>query len=310
MRILVVANPIAGRGRCGVLLPLLARRMESAGASVEVAETGAPGDGARLAREADGFDRLVAVGGDGTLREVAEGLLAREDARPSFGVVPFGTSNSVARSLRLPRKPLEAATVAASAHTRRIDTAIAAGPNAANGPGVAGGRRFLLCAGAGFDAAVIEAVHARRTGGIGFSTYYGPAIRAFFTYRFSPMRVTCDGAGLSERAGQVIVANASVYGGVFRMLPDARLDDGLLDVAAYEGRSALSYIGPALRGLLHMRPSRRMRLARARRVQISPADGEGNVPVHLDGDIGPPLPIAIEIAPASLEIAVPEAGGG
>ena len=293
---LFVGNPIAGRAGHGLVRARCVEAMTGLGLEVEMVETSGPGQVAGLIaerRNAD-FDMLVAAGGDGTIREVAD-TASRIDV--PFGIIPVGTSNSVARELGLPTKPLEAARVVATGAPRAVDMADAAG------------RRFLLCVGVGFDAEVVSTMHATRRGGISLVHYLPAVVRACLSYSFPHIEVVVDGVPQPPGPVQVVIGNTRVWGGPMVLAPEARVDDGLLDVCLFYG-SRLSLLGQGVRALLR-RPmaGRRNRLSgsgailcRAREVFIP---GPPSVPVEMDGDPGPPLPLAIKVLPGAARVIVP-----
>jgi diacylglycerol kinase (ATP) len=272
--------------------------MAEMGLDVELLETAGPGRVAQQVAEYRGadFDMLVAAGGDGTIREVAE-TASRLDV--PFGIVPLGTSNSVARELGLPTRPVEAARVVASGVPRPIDMAEAAG------------RRFLLCVGVGFDAEVVAAVHSSRRGGISLAHYVPAALKACMTYTLPHIEVVIDGVPQPPGAVQVVVGNTRVWGGPMVLAPEARMDDGLLDVCLFYG-GRLSLLGQGLRAVMRLPlATRRERLAgsgailcRAREIFIP---GPPSVPVEMDGDPGPPLPLSIKVIPKAVRAIVPRA---
>lgn len=293
---LFIINPVSGRASHGMTRARCLEAMEDAGLSVEVVETTGPAQVARLVagREGADFDLLVAGGGDGTIREVAETASWLE---VPFGIVPLGTSNSVARELGIPRRPAEAARVVASGRPRAVDMAEAAG------------RRFLLCIGVGFDAEVVARVHAARRQGLSQLSYVPAAMGAFFTYGFPGIEVVVDGAAAPPGPVQVVVGNTRTWGGPMVLSQDARIDDGLLDVSLfYGGRGSLT--GQALRALmkrpLSKRPDRPgasgVLLFKAREVYVP---GPPSAPVEMDGDPGPPLPLHIKVLPRAVEVIVP-----
>jgi YegS/Rv2252/BmrU family lipid kinase len=294
---LLLVNPIAGRAGHGLARARCIEAMTAQGLAVEVLETGGPGQVARLVAGYQGadFDMLVAAGGDGTIREVAE---AASWLDVPVGIIPLGTSNSVARELGIPTRPLEAARVAATGAARAVDMAETSG------------RRFLMCLGVGFDAEVVARVHASRRGGIHMASYVPHATQALFSYAFPPIEVVVDGVAAPPGPVQVVVANTRMWGGPMVLSREARIDDGWLDVCLfYGGRWSLT--AQALRALLGQPLARRRErfsgrgalVLRAREVFIP---GPPSAPVEMDGDPGPPLPLAIQVLPKAVQIVVPK----
>jgi len=156
MRILIIGNPVAGRGRAARRITALELHLCRAGHEVEVFLTETGGDARRRASQVrDGIDRIVVVGGDGTLNEVLNGL--PDPAKTPLLLLPMGTANVLARELGLPRQPEQAAGLIDRGVVRRLDM------------GSLGNRRFLALASAGFDAMVTQDLCTRRRGVLGFT---------------------------------------------------------------------------------------------------------------------------------------------
>ena len=216
-RALAIVNPAAGKGKGAKLVPHLARDLAAAGLSVDVVTTPAPGEAARLAAHAveDGYARVIAVGGDGTANEVANGLV---DTDVALALFPIGSGNDFARALGYPRRRKQIAAFLARARKRRIDV------------GEANGRVFLNATGVGIDGHVAERV-------IAVSRVVGPALGYFVgslvsiaTFRPPTMRIRIDGALREGPHMMVLAANGTHFGSGMRVAPNAKLDDGLLDV--------------------------------------------------------------------------------
>jgi diacylglycerol kinase family enzyme len=293
-RILLLVNPISGRGRALRAAERFLRALRSEGAVAEEFRTATAGDATRHAAEArgGGFDAVVAVGGDGTVNEALNGL---EGSGIPVGILPAGTANVLARDLGLPFDPEGAARVAARGRPRALDTGEARS--------TAGTRRFLCCAGAGFDGAVVRAVaEARSAGGLGFRGWIGPIRSTLSSYDFPVLRLATDG-GPPADGTVAVVCNTANYGGLFRLVPGADPGDGALDtfLAGPRGRGAFfRYLWGAWRGTL---PGRRgVVTARGVRARI---DADRPVPVQVDGDAFGETPLEVALRPASALVLVP-----
>jgi YegS/Rv2252/BmrU family lipid kinase len=216
-RALAIVNPVAGNGTGARLVGVLAAELARSGLSVDVVATPAPGEAARLASAAveDGYLRVIAVGGDGTASEVANGLV---DTDVALGLYPIGSGNDFARALGYPRGRKRIGPFLASARARRIDV------------GEVNGRVFLNAAGVGIDGHVAERILASaRVVGSRLGYFVGSLV-SIATYRPKPMRILIDGA---ERSGPhliVVAANGTHFGSGMHVAPNARLDDGMLDI--------------------------------------------------------------------------------
>lgn len=289
MRLLLIANPVAGGGRAARAADDLARRLAARGHAVEVHRTAGPGDaGLRAQKSLDGVDVLVSVGGDGTLNEIVNGL-ADPSATP---LVPFafGTGNMLARELGLPWKVEPLIRVIEAGHVRRIDL------------GHANERCFLAVVSAGFDAEVTRHVGLHRRGALGFLGYARPILRALRGYVPPTIRLCVDG-GPPRECALVIVTSLRNYGGLFTVADHARCDSGTLEVCTLERAKFRHLVRAAAGGKLH-RAGRWGGFAyeTATRVQI---DAPSAVAVEIDGDYAGTTPVEIFVERAVVPICVP-----
>jgi diacylglycerol kinase (ATP) len=290
----IIVNPTAGSGRAAKLLPWIRERL-AIRPDAELHVTGRRGEAEELTARAahGGCDRVVAVGGDGTIQEVVNGIL-ESDARPAIGIVPVGSGNDLARSLGLPAEPAEAWTVAIGRTTRRIDAALATN-------GERRRRWFASAGGIGFDAQVAAAMATRRGWQAGRAGYLLTTLTELRRFDNRVVRIELDGAPLERRALFVAFANGPYYGGGMRIAPDAEPDDGWLDLCVVGDVSRLTAIRelPNLYRGTHVR-NPAVSLHRARVVEI---EGDGVTQSHLDGEPFGAIPLRVEIRHACLEIA-------
>lgn len=292
---LLILNPAANAGRAGRLAGWLEATLTGIpGASLAVSR--ATGEAEELAASATerGHDRVVAIGGDGTVQEVANGLARCTDA-PGLGVVPVGSGNDLARSLGLPRAPHSALAVALGPATRPLDLALAR-----NGAGDA--RWFASAGGVGFDAEVAAAMVDRRVWQYGRLGYLLTTLVELRRYENRPVRLVLDDAASHEQVMLVAIANGEFYGGGMRIAPGATVDDGLLDLCVIGDVSrpaALAQLANLYRGTHVAHP--KVRLARGRRLLL---EGDAATRVHLDGEPFGTLPLSVEVAPGRLRVAV------
>ena len=293
MRILSIANPVAGGGRARSGAEALAALLEARGHQVERFYTRGAGDARRRAAELeDAVDRIVAVGGDGTLNEIVNGLA--DPSRTPLTQMPFGTANILAREMGIPFSAEAVADVVERGATRRLDL------------GTIGQQRFLLLVSSGFDAEVTRVIRATRKGTLGFLGYVVPILRAAARYRPPRLRVRLDG-GEPLPAALVLASNVRNYGGLFTIADRARCDSGQLDVCLFERATRLDIarIGIAGRsGRVSQLPGVAYRTAR--RVEI---EADEPVPVQVDGDYWGETPVALELEPGVVPILVPPGAG-
>lgn len=290
MRVSIIANPVAGGGKGRPRAEELRRLLDGRVDSIDLILTQKPGD-ARDAAARSQADCVVAVGGDGSVNEIVNGM---DHAGAALAILPVGTANVVARELRLPKHPEAAARMILDGRTRLIDA------------GRCNGRLFLLGAGAGLDAAVVAAVNAARGPRSGLLKWVRPAVRTCLTYPFPPIRAIVDGSVLSQEARYAIAANCRYSAGVFPATPKAKIDDGLLDVCLLHRLTPLKLAALAVlvwtEGFIRRHD---VVYAQGRRIRLEPASDE-LVPLQIDGDPAGGLPAEIEIAPNTLRVFTPE----
>ena len=216
-RALAIVNPVAGKGAGKRIAPRLAAELARAGIRADIELTPAPGEAARLAGMAvdEGYGRVIAVGGDGTANEVANGLV---DTGVALGLYPIGSGNDLARVLGYPRRRSKIVEFLAHARERRIDV------------GEVNGRIFLNATGVGIDGHVAERVIAS-TRIVGPTLgYFVGALVSIATYRPRQMRIRF---GDTDRSGKhliVVAANGTHFGSGMHVAPDARIDDGMFEI--------------------------------------------------------------------------------
>jgi YegS/Rv2252/BmrU family lipid kinase len=291
VKVLAILNPRAGVAAERALLAL--RRGRPSWPGLEVAVTTGPGDATAWAREAAsaGAGLVLAVGGDGTANEVAQGLIGSETP---LGIVPVGSGNGLARCLRIPLAPDAALAALEVAVARPIDV------------GLANGRPFLNVGGAGFDAAVGADFHAAGRGGArrGVLSYVLLSLRRVLRYRATPLRLETPGNDLDLRPFLVCLANGPQYGAGALIAPEARLDDGLLDVVVLDHAPLpvlLAAVPRLFSGTLH-----RSRLHRRLQVARAVLAGAVPFPFHRDGEPEPATRrLEVGLRPTALRVLCP-----
>jgi len=314
-QVYVFANPIAGQGRGKKVAGALARRLEKAGFAVKVClehcdAAPAPPPGARVRA-------AVAIGGDGTLRDVArwslrqagiEHLLAsappvhpvaNSEAPPEpipLLVVPMGTANLMGLHLGVPwsQSGSEAQIVAAIRDPRLVQLDAAR----------ANDQLLLLVAGVGIDGLIVHELDRIRRGPINKLSYLVPAVRALATWRFPAIRVSVDGKPVfGDRPGLAFVGNIREYGTGFPILPDALPDDGLLDVCVLPCATHAEMLDL----VLHAANGDHMKMdgavyVKGRRIHVAANEP---IAVQVDGDSAGFTPLDIELLPVRLPFIAP-----
>ena len=290
MRICVILNPAARGAR--LWSESLEREVGSVG---EVQRTRKAGDARALAAAAarEGFDVVVAAGGDGTVHEVLNGLAEVPEAleRVRLGVLPLGTANVLARELALPHRPGEAWQRLFAGQQRRWDLGWAQW----RGTHGIERRYFAQLGGAGLDARAIERVPPNWKARLGPWAYVWAGWRAVWTARG---RLEWD-CGAERLEGElVLVGNGRLYGGPFVLFPEAVPDDGLLDVCVFPRVTVWRVLlcGPWLlvRGRV---PERMVLRRRASQFRLTAAR---SVPFELDGELVGRTPAEFGVIPKGL----------
>jgi diacylglycerol kinase (ATP) len=301
---LFIVNPIAGSGRAHGIVPRIEAWLAERGIAARLLETREPGHAERLAAAATdlGHDRVIAVGGDGTIQEVINGLLASgvgtDGGPPALGLIPSGRGNDLARSVRLPTDPMACLPIALGETTHPFDVGSAQGEDGSQ-------RYFGAAGGAGFDAAVAYtmAVH-RRFWMRGEAGYFLGTLNELRRYRNSELHVTLVGEGVrvvTQRFLFIAFANGPYYGGGMQICPDAETDDGWLDVCLVGDLSRLAALRelPGIYQAKHLK-NPKVEIVRARSLRI-----EGDATrVHLDGEPFGTTPVDISLLAGAVSVAV------
>lgn len=263
------------------------------------------GDGRRLGEQAirQGFTHIVAVGGDGTLNEVVNGMAVPQEGfrQASLGVIPLGTVNVFARELGLPERLEESWHVAMNGRERVIDLLRVEYPGAQGGVA----RIVLQLAGAGLDARAVELADWELKRRIGRLSYAVSALRAFFESH--PELVVSSESG-ELRGEQVFIGNGRLYGGNAVLFPDARLDDGRIHLGVVKRLTVPVALRFAWR-FLSARPSMKTGsqqfpmtvLGCAGPVEIRSLSG-GRAALQIDGEACGALPVRITKLPGILRV--------
>lgn len=297
-RTCVILNPHAGRAEAVTeVLRRTAGRLEG----IEIRKTDGAGDARRLAARAveEGFGRLVAAGGDGTLNDVLNGL-APDLARVELGLLPAGTGNDLARTLEIPTDPEEAVEVLLAGATRSLDAARLE---------CAGGTRwFLNLSAGGFSGEVDPDLKAEIKEAWGPLSYVRTAFEALSELEAYRVRLVLEpGTPEEERirlaALNVAVANGRYVGGGLHVAPEAAPDDGLLDVVAIRAAPAgrLSLLAPRVVAGQHLDHE----LVLYRKVRALEVHSEPAMPFNADGEPVGETPVRYQVVPGAVRFVAP-----
>jgi diacylglycerol kinase (ATP) len=287
---LIVFNPVAGRRRAHLLWRVLDVLVAN-GVRLDLAETHRAGHAEALAREAArrGERMVVAAGGDGTIAEVANGLMG---TAARLGVIPLGTANVLAHELGLPFAPKSVAAALAFGRTCTL------WPGQANGPD--GARLFVQMLGVGFDAHVVHNLPYPLKKMMGKGAYVLQSVRELVRYKFPVIRMRID--DVETEAASVIISKGRLYGGRFHLTTDAIPANPGFSVVLFDrsGPCSTMMYGAALPlNLLGRAPG--VRHIRAQRIEFTQNE---DVPAQTDGDSAGSAPMWVGDAPGPIQVVV------
>ena len=305
----MIVNPKSQGGKLGTRWSEFAETLGRAFPFEHVMTKG-PGDATRLAREAlrGGAERVVAIGGDGTINEVVNGFF--ENGAPiapeaSFGLIPFGTGGDFRRTIRIPEDAADAAAVIKANHRRKIDVGKLE-LTTRSGEKVL--RMFANIASFGVSGVVDRLVNesGKKFGRLSFAI---ATARATWSYKNQRVQMVFDGGDRVEATiNTVAVANGKYFGGKMKVAPNAEVDDGLFDVIAMGDFTFADLIasGRRLYQGTHLSMDK-VTARRARVVEAEPVDPKAIVELDVDGECPGVLPARFEVVPSALWMVVPGA---
>ena len=279
MRVALITNPKAGRNAGVATAECAEAELRATAWEVTRWLTEGPGDAERLAQRAadEAFDLVLACGGDGTLSQVLAGLIP-------VGIVPAGTGNDFARTVRLSRNPADAARQLLRGHATDIDLL-------SINEGQLWSANVL---GLGFDAAVAERMNRRRRLTGGLLANLTAVAQGLITYRPTEVRLRVGGEEWEGPALLLAVANARSYGAGMKIAPTAEIDDGLLDVVLVEHLGRVEFLRnfpKVLRGTHLSHPA--VHAWRGEQVTIETPEPS---PVLVDGDVRCETPLQVRVS--------------
>jgi diacylglycerol kinase (ATP) len=304
MKTVVIANPAAGGGKLGRSWPHLQAAIVKGLGPVEARLTTGIGDAVGLTRRAlaDGAERIVVVGGDGTLNEVVNGFFTPEGAPLGrdvvLAVVPAGTGGDFGRSIGVEGISIEQDLALATVRPMDVGRVEVTG---STGPVV---RYFANIASFGSSGLVVDKVNrsSKRLGAK--ASYLISAVSAMLEYRNCRVRLTLDGKPMEARVNIVAVANARYFGGAMKVAPGAYLDDGIFDVVVV-GDIGLPTFLAVSRKLYHGRHTEHPKVSvyQAREVVVELLDGAAMV--ETDGESPGAIPARFTILPRAIKVLAP-----
>jgi YegS/Rv2252/BmrU family lipid kinase len=276
-----VRNPAAGRGRALTKWEARARKLKESGVVFDEAVTTRPWEASEIAeREARNYEQIVAAGGDGTVHEVVNGLM-RAGGKAALGVIPLGSGDDFAKLVKTGIRIFDVGRISSGAEIRYFANGMDIGFGAHGARNVRRVPRFLT----------------------GFGAYLGALVLTMVKYPLLRVRIQLDDAPAFDlTTAMTAVMNGTTFGGSFRVCPEARPDDGLLDlllVGPVGRREILQLVPKILRGAHAGDP--RLRMVRAQRLRIESSEP---VLVEADGEIAfqEARRLEIDLLPAALRV--------
>lgn len=267
LKILIIINPISGTGSKNDLPALISEVIDNDKWDISISHTEYAGHATELASQAveEGYNVVAAIGGDGTINEVATALI---NTPVALGIVPCGSGNGLARHLHISTNVREALTTINKGYIEKVDYC------------TVNNRPFFCTCGAGFDAQV--SLKFAEAGSRGMVTYLKTTINEYFKYHGEHFRILIDGEVIDEKAFVVACCNAAQYGNNAFIAPQASMQDGLIDVTVIHN---FNLINGALLGARmltkQIENDKHVSIYRGRHVVIERANDEI---IHIDGD--------------------------
>jgi len=302
----VIVNPRSGRGLDESRWARVRGALTDGLGELDSAFTGGPRDASAIARrEAEAGRRLiVALGGDGTISEVANGILeAGAGARTELGIIPRGTGGDFRRTLDLPHDIAEAARRVREGEARPIDAGRAHFRGHAGQTEV---RHFVNVASFGFSSAVATRANASSKRFGGRLAFMAATLRTLTSYDNTDVWLTiADRPRERRRVLMAAVGNGRFFGGGMKICPEARIDDGALDLVTVGDFS----LGEVLANLGRLYEGTHVELdavenIRVTRVAVEAVEADARIPVELDGETPGHLPALFEVVPAALRVRI------
>jgi diacylglycerol kinase (ATP) len=301
-RTVFLVNPASGNGSTGKRWPELAHRAAQLGLQGETLFSDRPGHLIELAEQAarDGAALIVAVGGDGTLNEVVNGLM-HAGATAELATIPFGTGMDFVRTHAIPNKFEDAVRTAVTGKTRTIDVGRV---SYQSWDGQKAERYVANVGSVGMSAAVAQRANGMSKALGGKATFFYALVRVFLQWQNTLVSVELEGGEQHEaRMHDVIVANGRWHGGAMLLAPDAQPDDGLFDVVLIGDINKRDFVttSPKIyKGTYIEHP--KVDVLRTRAVTV---DAPERLPIELDGEQVGTTPARFEIVPGALRVRVP-----
>lgn len=270
-KILFIINPVAGGGRAKGLIPLIKEVMDKHERRYEIKLTEKPKEAIYIAEDnAENYEIIVAVGGDGTVNEVSRGLINK--GQGTLGIIPGGTGNDMAKTLGIPVNPMDALEILCEGVKKDIDI------------GHVNSSNFLNISSVGFDAeVVINNDNLKKIIKSGIS-YAISVVYTLLSFRKKKVNITIDDNTIEENIILLAVGNGKYYGGGMKILPMAKIDDGYLDVCIVSGigKIKLLFLFPSIFKGNHIKYKKYVKMHKGKTIKVEAKD---RIYLNIDGEI-------------------------
>ncbi len=313
----LILNPVAGKGRSQAVYNRLEPFLTGLPVCLDTTRTSGQGHAYELARQAahsGRYEVIVAMGGDGTVNEVLNGLMTVElENRPALGILPTGRGADFCKAtgVKIPADLREAARTLAGHREVWLDAGLATYDPGylpiLPDTGSPTRRYFLNVASLGFDAAVTEQANLPPVGWLRkLAPYYTSIFATMQTYRNKQVSYRLDGQTGQGVFNSLIAANGNYYGSGMKIAPGADPRDGLFEIVLLGDASTaeIVLVAPLFYTGWH-RWHPRVKMLSGQKLLVEPAPGEGRLPLQMDGEVVGQAPASFEIIPKAIRLKVP-----
>lgn len=268
---LFIINPIAGAGKAKTLIPLIEETMNKVKKDYNIIITDKPEQAIKITEaNISDYNTIVAVGGDGTVNEVASGIINKN--RGTLGIIPAGTGNDMAKSLGISNDPIKALETIIRGNTTTMDI------------GRVNDNNFLNISSVGFDAEVVFNNNKLKKKIKSELSYALSVVYTLLQFKKRPVDIEIDGKRTHEDIVLLAVGNGKYYGGGMKILPDAKLNDGELDICIVSNMSKFSllFLFPTIFKGNHIKYKKYVRMDKGKCIKIISKD---IIPINVDGEL-------------------------
>ncbi len=271
-RRLFIINPVAGGGKAKKLLPVIDKYMVKTGKIYDIVLTSRPKEATIISKQAieKGYTTIVAVGGDGTINEVAIGIL--ESGKGTLGIIPSGTGNDLARTLNIPFDPIEAMDIIIKGNKKQIDI------------GFVNNNPFLNIASIGLDSEVVKNTEKIKIRIRSRIAYVIGVLSTLFNFKDKRVQLEIDDVSMDKNIFLIAVGNGKYYGGGLKILPMAIAEDGYFHVCVINKASKIKllFLFPSIFKGKHIKFRKDVEIFKAKKIKIVTED---KTYLNIDGEI-------------------------